>query len=113
MATKKVQKVVNANLTIFRTYPPALNVHAAGLVPTGGWTNGQLVPYVYVTFPPDGIWDFDFVADEPGGIAPQVISLITADYLWHDYPKELKGVRIHSSANSLEALIEEQSTVEI
>lgn len=106
-------KAIKADITIYKTHPPTLHVHAAGLVPTGGWKNGQLVPYIYVHFPADGIWDFDFVADAPDGPAIQVISVVTADYLWHDYPVELKGVRIHAAGNSIEALIERTESVEV
>lgn len=113
MSSKKILKVVNVNLTIFKINPPALNIDATGLVPTGGWTNGKLVPYIYVSFPKDGIWDFDFVADEPQGPVAQVISVVSANYLWHNYPKELKGVRIHSSTNFLEAFIEAQMMIEV
>lgn len=105
MASKKIMKVLRANITIYKTKPPVLCIDAAGTVPTGGWTNGRLVPYIYVTFPTDGIWDFDFVADEPAGIVTQVISVISATYVWPDYPAGLKGVRIHSSTNKLEELI--------
>ena len=100
--TVKVMEVQNVELTIYKMLPPTLNIHADGVVPTLGYKNGRLVPYVYVQFPPDGIWDFDFVADAPDGPAGDVLCPISADYIWHDYPKELKGVRIHATSNSIE-----------
>ncbi len=105
--------VLNVDLSIYKTFPPTLRIDAVGLVPTGGWKNGQLIPYVYVQFPPDGIWDFEFVADAPDGPATDVISVITADYLWHAYPTELKGVRVHAVTNSKEALIGQQELISI
>lgn len=103
--SKKVLEVQNVETTIYKTFPPTLGVFAEGVVPTLGYTNGQLIPYVYVHFPQDGIWDFVFVADAPNGPAPEVISPITAAYFWHDYPKDLKGVRIHAAINSMEKSI--------
>lgn len=113
MATKKVLRVLHASLTVLKTHPPALHIHALGLVPTGGWTNGRLVPYMYIDFPADGIWDFDFEADEPQGIVPQVISVITADYNWPGFPENLEGVRIHSSSNKIEVMIRKENIIEI
>lgn len=103
--SKKVLEVQSVETTIYKTFPPTLGVFAEGVVPTLGYTNGQLLPYVYVQFPPDGIWDFDFVADAPSGPAAEVISPISASYFWHDYPKKLKGVRVHAAVNSMEKSI--------
>lgn len=111
--TVKVMEVTDVMLSIFKTHPPTLYIHAEGLVPTPGYTNARLVPYVYVQFPPDGIWDFDFVADKPTGIVQQVISPVAASYMWHDFPAELKGVRIHASHNTIEKNISEHTPKEL
>jgi hypothetical protein len=100
--TVKIMEVIDVNLTIYKTNPPILNIRAEGIVPTGGYKNGRLVPYVYVQFPPDGIWDFDFVADSPDGPTTDVLSPINAEYMWPDYPAKLIGVRIHSANNKIE-----------
>ncbi len=113
MSSKKILRVLKVNTTVYKTHPPTLSIDAVGQVNTGGWKNGRLVPYVYVQFPPDGIWEFDFVADEPAGPVIQVISVISANYLWHDYPKELKGVRIYSSTNKMESWIGKAELVEM
>jgi hypothetical protein len=34
-------------------------------VPSAGWKNLQLIPYLYPIAPPDGIYEFDFVATPP------------------------------------------------
>ena len=105
--TVKVLEVTEISLSIYKTNPPILNIHAEGVVRTSGYTNGRLVPYVYVMPPRDGIWDFDFVADKPDDPAKQVLCPIATDYMWHNYPEDLKGVRIHSSTNSLEKMLTE------
>jgi len=105
--TVLILEVQNVKLTIYKTNPPTLHILAEGVVPTPGYKNPTLIPYVYVQFPPDGIWDFSFVADQPDGPVQQVLSPICATYNWEGYPEKLKGVRIHSSTNSVEALIDD------
>ena len=76
-------------------------ITAAGTVTTTGWSDGQLEPYIYVQPPPDGIWDFVFIAEPPSGPAGDVISPIAANYFWLLGSFQLKGVRIHSATNSI------------
>ncbi len=101
----KIYSVDDVQLAILKTFPPTLRIVATGLVTTGGWSDPQLVPYVYVSPPADGIYDFDFIARPPAGIAIQVILPITAAYHWRGYPQELIGVRIHASSGSLEEML--------
>jgi hypothetical protein len=108
--TVKVLEVIEVNLTIYKTNPATLAIRAEGIVPRLGYRNGQLIPYVYIKFPTDGIWDFDFVADEPDTPSPTVLAPITADYLWPDYPKNLRGVRIHATNNKIEKEIKDHVT---
>ncbi|MDQ3185105.1 MAG: hypothetical protein M3Q16_01300 [Pseudomonadota bacterium] len=103
---KKILEVTEVKLAILESFPPQLRISASGNVPTGGWSNPRLVPYIYIQPPPDGIYDFDFVADPPEGIATQVISPIEVVHVWKDLPDRLKGVRIHASQNSKTALLE-------
>lgn len=107
MATK-ILDVTNVQLAIEKTNPPNLVILASGNVTTGGWSNGQLIPYVYVQPPADGIWEFDFVADPPGPnvVVTQVITPIDSEpYRWEAYPIDLKGVRVHSSTNSFTRIL--------
>lgn len=100
--TKKVIEVTKVTLEIQKTNPPTLVINASGKVNTGGWTNGQLIPFVYIVPPQDGIYEFDFVADEPNGISTQVISNIdTAPFSWNDFPNDLNGVKVYASSNSI------------
>jgi len=61
------------------------------------------VPYTYVQPPPDGIYDYDFVAAPPRDVAAQVLTRITATA--KGLPQGAKGIRVHASLNSKEALI--------
>ncbi|SCY11301.1 hypothetical protein SAMN05216420_102337 [Nitrosospira sp. Nl5] len=103
---KKILEVTEVELAVLESFPPQLRIDASGTVPTGGWSNPRLVPYIYIQPPPDGIFDFDFVADPPEGIATQVISPIDAIYVWKDFPEKFRGVRIHASQNAKTALLE-------
>jgi hypothetical protein len=48
-----------------QTVNKSKQITASGTVPSAGWSNPQLAPYTYVQAPPDGIYDFDFVATPP------------------------------------------------
>lgn len=100
--SKKVLRVDSIGLQILKSMPPTLSIVATGVVPTTGWHNGRLIAYVYVQAPPDGIYDFDFVADPPMGPAGQIVLPIVGANTWHDYPQDLKGVRVHASVNKKE-----------
>lgn len=38
-----------------------------------------------------------------------MISPAVANYVWPDYPQKMRGVRIHASLNSMEALLLEET----
>lgn len=80
-----------------------LAITATGDVPTTGWTALRLAPRYYVIDPPDHIWDFDFIGDEPTGIVGEVVLPVSAHLITH-YPHWCRGVRVHSSTNSVEAM---------
>jgi hypothetical protein len=74
-------------------------ITAFGRVTTTGWSQAHLQPVMYIQAPPDGIWDFVFVAKPPSGIVAEVVTPIATTYLWKGY--DLKGVRIHSATNTI------------
>lgn len=74
-----------------------------------GWTDPQLIPYIYIQPPPDGIYDFDFVAKPPSGISQPVLTDIRASHIVFPFPDDLKGVRVHASNNSVERRLDEDS----
>jgi hypothetical protein len=83
-------------------------ITAAGTVTTTGWSHPRLQPYIYVQPPSDGIWDFVFIADPPSGIAADVITPISASYIFKTGVFDLKGVRIHSATNTVEAMVRDR-----
>jgi hypothetical protein len=103
MTSKIILEVQEVEL--FSEHPRTLLIAAAGTVPTTGWSNPQLSPYIYITPPQDGIWDFAFVADAPTGPALDVITRVETQYRWDDFPPDLAGVRVHASTNSRVALL--------
>ena len=103
---KKIYKVTSVTHIILKTNPLTLVIDAKGDVFSSGWENGQLLPHVYIDPPADGIYGFDFVADEPIGVTLQMISEIESKpYEWQGFPDDLKGVRLHSTTNLLEEMI--------
>ena len=101
----KVLNVERVELKINKINPPELEIAAWGLVTTTGWSNGRLKPWVYITPPADGIWDFDFVATPPAGNVLHVISQIEG-YVEVPIPHWLTGVRVHASAGKpVEAML--------
>lgn len=104
----KVYSVESACFHINKSNPPQLVVNASGQVNSSGWSNGRLIPWVYVDQPADGIQDFDFVATAPSGVVLWVISPIGGDGTieMRDW---MKGVRIHSSSNKVEVMLDDSS----
>jgi hypothetical protein len=100
-----VLEVTEIKLVTLRTFPPRLKISVSGTVSSRGWSYPQLVPSVYIKAPPDGIYDFDFVATPPDGVAAQVITPIGATYTWQTLPQNLKGVRVHAATNCQVALL--------
>lgn len=96
-----VLSVTDVNVAMTKSLPPLLMLNVAGTVPTAGWTTPEIVPSVYLIEPPDGIWDFHFMATPPNGLVSQVISSIEAS-LTVPLPKWCVGVRVHSANNKVE-----------
>lgn len=98
-----VYSVDGIRLALNKSNPPQLVIRAKDQVPTAGWSDGRLSPYVYIRPPTDGIYEFDFVASAPEGMVAQAFEAIDAEYTWPDPPVGLHGVRVYASSNSKEA----------
>lgn len=109
MTSKKVLEVQQVKLAILESFPPQLSITATGIVPTQGWKNPELIPYIYIQPPLDGIYEFDFVAEPPEGIAAPALASIEANFRLESIPTNLRGVKIYASTNSQVALLEESS----
>jgi hypothetical protein len=103
---EKIMEVTAIKLAVLESFPPQLSIHASGRVSTIGWTNPRLEPHKTFQAPPDGIYDFDFVAERPTGIVADHVTPIEASYVMHPFPETLKGVRVHASGNSKTALLD-------
>jgi hypothetical protein len=107
---KLVIRVRGASVMVIKT-PHSVKICARASVPTSGWTNPQLRPVIYVQAPPNGIYDFDFVATPPSGIAAQVITPIQAVRIWTPYPAGLHGVRVKGANGSVVGMLNHEPAV--
>jgi len=103
-----VYQVTAIRLNVLESLPLQLNIQAEGNTRTGGWSNPQLIPYIYVAPPADGIYEFDFKAQAPGGVVTQAITPINASYIMDPLPDNLKGVKIYAEKNNKVAMLEPQ-----
>jgi hypothetical protein len=97
-----VEEVKVESLIVIPENPPAIAVSAWGWVPTTGWSHPDLVPWIYIHPPKDGILDLDFVATPPSGLVIYVFTKIKIAKAF-PVPNWVTGVRVHSSTNSVEA----------
>jgi tetratricopeptide (TPR) repeat protein len=122
MSKSLVSRVDNVAILLTMRQPPHLIVTARGTVPTEGWRNAELLPYVYIEPPADGIQDFCFVAEPPTEFVAQVLTPIEATYTIDPLsargvgislqgvgtsPLWVRGVRVHASSNAKEAFVDE------
>ena len=84
--------------------PSQLVVTANGEVPTGGWSGATLNRRTYVAAPADSIWEYDFFATPPSGMAAQVLSPISAENTWADYPASIVGVRVFGEGSGVKEI---------
>lgn len=100
MAKELIYSITSLHLSLNKKNPPDLIIDAHGETRSNNWTHPELQPWIYVQPPPDGIYDFDFVAEPPSGISNPVITPIQAQYVWQDLPDHVRGIRVHSETNS-------------
>lgn len=98
---KKIYQVTNLQRIISVAKPHKLIIYAEGQASSSGWTNGALQPHIYVSPPADGVYEFDFVADEPTGIDNPVLTPIDALFVWDKMPDHLEGVKVYAENNDM------------
>lgn len=108
MSYSKVHSIQAATFFINKKNPPEISIHAKGEVPTTGWTNAQLIPFMYITPPNDGIQEFDFTANSPEGVVFEVFSPIVANY-YFEKPNWMRGFKIYTSSNNSKVMLNSQS----
>lgn len=111
MIKRKVRRVDSVELTRISSKSAQVNISAYGTASTPDWAGAQLVPFVYVQAPPDGIYDFTLVALPPlSGATTQVLTpLPEPGSLTEFLPDGFRGVRIHALDNTMEKLLAPQS----
>lgn len=105
MGRSKVLAVKEVAVTLMGGNSSAVNITAQGVVPTSAWQGAELVAYVYLAPPADGIYDFDFIANAPDGASSQVITDIGVTHVVTSPPAGLRGVRIHATTNAKQAML--------
>jgi len=104
----KVYSVSKVYFHINKSNPPQLVVNAHGQVNSSCWSNGRLIPWMYVNKPADGVQDYDFVATAPHGKVLWLVSPIAGDgaVMLEDW---MKGIRVHASSNKSEVMLDDAS----
>jgi hypothetical protein len=82
---------------------PQVQSTVYGTVPSTGWVQPRLAPYTYVQVPPDGIYEFDFVAFSPQGGAARVMTPIRTTVVW---PQSARGIRVYASTNAQDSVLD-------
>jgi hypothetical protein len=100
MAKELIYSVTSVHLSLNKKIPPDLVIDAHGQTRTNNWTDPELQPWVYIQPPPDGVYDFNFVAQPPRDHSNPVITDVQAQYVWEDLPDHVRGIRVHSETNS-------------
>lgn len=102
---ERVPEIVKIEYTLQASDPPNLVVKATGQVPTGGWTQIQLLRREYVVEPADGIWEYDLLAKRPDGPVTQVITPVTGTDTWMKVNAgKLKGLRVYGVGSGVKEI---------
>lgn len=95
----KIYSVESISFTLLKSMPPQLQITVMGMVTSTGWKNPQLKP---LRSTPEGLFEFDFVADQPAGVVADVMQPIAATFRYKNIPGNFKGVRIYAQSNSMD-----------
>lgn len=103
---KRVAQITDVTYELQTSEPPNLVVTAHGQVPTGGWTEVQLIRRIYEKEPADGIWEYDLLAKPPIGPATQALAKVKASDTWMKIdPKKLKGLRVYGVEKGIKTVM--------
>ncbi len=115
---RKILEIIEIKLAILESFPPKLKISVKGKVGSTGWENPRLIPYRYITEPQNGVWEFDFVAQDPssetGVITVPTLTDIETIYIWENYPEDIvRGVRVYASTNSISVMTNGDETLNV
>ncbi len=101
---EQVQSIVSGAIAV--SPDGALQLTAASIVPSAGYTDTGFEPRIYAAPPPDGVYEVDVVATRPAGVVAQVVTPLEIKGSWSGYKKErLKGVKMISRTNEVVAML--------
>jgi hypothetical protein len=106
MAKRQILSVENMTLLLVRTDPAQLHITAQGFVSSSGWSNSALVLIDEKSeLSPDGVLDFNFIAEPPSGISLPVITPSTASFVWTKEASRVVAVRVVARTNEKTELV--------
>ncbi len=100
METLKVNIIDTVKLQIIKINPPSLLIKVKGENENNNFTNIRLEPFVYITPPADGIWEFSMVGDAPEFV-DHIHTFVEAEYTWQNFPSGVKGIKVYGATNSV------------
>lgn len=109
--TQLIDSIEKIQVSLIKTNPSILQLHASGFVSTSGWQNGQLILKSTRHDLFNGLWKFDFIANPPSDIYLNVLTPIEAIYEFADIPKRSIRMVVSSMTNS-EELLYDQVTIQ-
>lgn len=102
---KRVAEITDVKYELQTSEPPNLVVTALGNVPSGGWTEVQLIRREYLKEPADGIWEYDLLAKPPQGPSTQAITTVKATDTWEKVDlSRLKGLRVYGLGKGIRTI---------
>lgn len=114
---ENILSIVQVDTVLTGIEPHTLEIFAYGLTRTSGWTNGRLVPHIYLTPPADGVYGFDFVANIPDvelsadsrvrDLGGDFVRGVTAIHTWINFPENLVGVKVFAQRNTMKSFYNE------
>ncbi|MDB6155232.1 MAG: hypothetical protein JWL90_3685 [Chthoniobacteraceae bacterium] len=81
-------------MQILETAPAQIQVDARGMTNTGGWSKPQLRK----KSAKDGVYQFEFVAQQPGAIATQAFTKVAASITFPK-PADIREVQVIAKSN--------------
>lgn len=102
MDPQKIFEVTEVEAHLDKTHPVTLRVTATGNASSGSQQNPRLQRREYVTFPEDGIQEYDFLIEGSAGPGTDDMKAHKVEEEWQNPPPALKGVRVIALTNAKE-----------
>lgn len=106
MSKEHIYEVERVTITCIKRNPPKYRIDARGKTWSAGWSAPQLSAVMFIEDPPDGIYDFNFIAEPPSSASARVFTPISVHDVLGKMPNGFRGVRVHATSNTEEAILE-------